>query len=49
MGAAGFSAIQTQDVWLLNQVTRGVKPLKAESVNFSNLEEMAGMGQWVPG
>lgn len=27
MGAAGFGAVQTQDVWWLHQVTRGVKPL----------------------
>ncbi len=27
MGAAGFAAVQTQDVWLLHQLTRGVKPI----------------------
>jgi ubiquinone/menaquinone biosynthesis C-methylase UbiE len=27
MGAAGFGAIQTQDVFWINQVTRGVKPI----------------------
>lgn len=50
MGAAGFGAIQTQDVWLLNQLTRGVKPLQAQSVKFSDLNAaIADMGQWVPG
>jgi ubiquinone/menaquinone biosynthesis C-methylase UbiE len=49
MGAAGFGAIQTQDVWLLNQLTRGVKPLRGEAVHFSRLDEMDGIGQWVPG
>lgn len=28
MGEAGFGAVQTQDVWLLHQLTRGVKPLE---------------------
>ncbi|MFP5273348.1 class I SAM-dependent methyltransferase [Coleofasciculus sp.] len=27
MGSAGFEAVQTQDVWWLNQVTQGMKPL----------------------
>jgi ubiquinone/menaquinone biosynthesis C-methylase UbiE len=27
MSAAGFGAVQTEDVWLVNQVTRGVKPI----------------------
>ncbi len=50
MGAAGFGAIQTQDVWLLHQLTRGVKPIKAQSVNFSDLDvAIDGMGQWAPG
>lgn len=30
MGKAGFEAVQTDDLWLVNQITRGVKPLKAE-------------------
>lgn len=32
MNRAGFEAVQTDDVWLVHQVTRGVKPLPAESV-----------------
>lgn len=31
MGTAGFAAVQTQDLWLIHQVTRGVKPLLGES------------------
>ncbi|MBW4558410.1 MAG: methyltransferase domain-containing protein [Trichormus sp. ATA11-4-KO1] len=27
MGAAGFEAVRTQDVWWINQVTSGVKPI----------------------
>jgi ubiquinone/menaquinone biosynthesis C-methylase UbiE len=45
MGAAGFEEIKTEDVWLVNQVTRGVKPLPVGStVNRSAIEEdnMAG-------
>jgi ubiquinone/menaquinone biosynthesis C-methylase UbiE len=29
MGAAGFAAVQTQDVWWTNQVTSGIKPITA--------------------
>jgi ubiquinone/menaquinone biosynthesis C-methylase UbiE len=40
MGAAGFEEIKTEDVWLVNQVTRGVKPLPLDStVNRSAIEE----------
>lgn len=50
MGAAGFGDIQTQDVWLLNQLTRGVKPMQAQTAKFSDVNEaIAGMGQWAPG
>ena len=31
MGAAGFEAVQTQDLWLIHQVTSGIKPIPAES------------------
>ena len=30
MGKAGFEAVQTDELWLIHQVTRGVKPLKEE-------------------
>ncbi len=30
MGAAGFEAVQTQDLWWIHQVTRGVKPILDE-------------------
>ncbi len=33
MGAAGFEAVQTQDLWLIHQVTRGVKPISAEDTS----------------
>jgi ubiquinone/menaquinone biosynthesis C-methylase UbiE len=50
MGAAGFSTIQTQDVWLVHQLTRGVKPLQAQAVKFADLNMTTeGMGQWAPG
>lgn len=32
MGKAGFEAVQTDDLWLIHQVTRGVKPMKEELV-----------------
>jgi ubiquinone/menaquinone biosynthesis C-methylase UbiE len=31
MGAAGFAAVQTQDIWWINQVTSGVKPILGEN------------------
>jgi ubiquinone/menaquinone biosynthesis C-methylase UbiE len=31
MGRAGFEAVQTEELWLIHQVTRGVKPLKQET------------------
>ena len=31
MGAAGFRAVQTQELWWVHQVTRGVKPLADEA------------------
>lgn len=30
MGAAGFRAVQTKDLWWVHQVTQGVKPISAE-------------------
>ena len=33
MGAAGFAAVQTQDVWWVNQITSGVKPISATDVS----------------
>jgi len=30
MGAAGFGAVQTQELWLIHQVTHGVKPISTE-------------------
>jgi ubiquinone/menaquinone biosynthesis C-methylase UbiE len=31
MGAAGFAAVQTQDIWWINQVTSGVKPILGDN------------------
>jgi ubiquinone/menaquinone biosynthesis C-methylase UbiE len=48
MGAAGFGAVQTQDVWLIHQVTRGVKPLThqlTETELFADLEAIDSR-QW---
>jgi ubiquinone/menaquinone biosynthesis C-methylase UbiE len=35
MGAAGFEAVQTQDVWWIHQVTCGVKPISSEDSAYS--------------
>lgn len=49
MGAAGFGAVQTEDVWWVQQVTRGVKPIpgNAEPMRYSEWEE--GDRQWAMG
>ncbi|AFY55368.1 methylase involved in ubiquinone/menaquinone biosynthesis [Rivularia sp. PCC 7116] len=36
MGAAGFAAIRTEDVWFVNQVTSGIKPISAENATNEN-------------
>lgn len=47
MGAARFEAVQTQDLWWLHQITRGVKPLPYQSVKFESEAGMAiGDRQW---
>lgn len=30
MGATGFEAVQTQDLWLTNQITQGIKPIPVD-------------------
>ncbi|MGA7934212.1 MAG: methyltransferase domain-containing protein [Kovacikia sp.] len=48
MGAAGFGAVQTQDVWLIHQVTHGLKPLTqqlSETELFADLEAIDSR-QW---
>ncbi len=32
MGAAGFEAVRTQEVWWINQVTSGIKPIASENI-----------------
>lgn len=45
MGAVGFGDVRTEEVWWLNQVTRGVKPLPYEKVRFEQVEMDA---RWMP-
>jgi ubiquinone/menaquinone biosynthesis C-methylase UbiE len=35
LGASGFDAVQTQDIWLLHQLTCGVKPVLGQRVEFA--------------
>jgi len=50
MVKAGFAAVQTDDVWLVNQVTRGIKPLMQESGVRSqeSEEDMVITEEWIP-
>jgi ubiquinone/menaquinone biosynthesis C-methylase UbiE len=43
MGAAGFQAVQTQDVWWIHQITSGVKALKGENATLQH-----NVRQYVP-
>ncbi len=36
MGAAGFEAVRTQDVWWINQVTSGIKPIPVTDAKMQN-------------
>ncbi|MEB3355213.1 MAG: methyltransferase domain-containing protein [Synechococcales bacterium] len=51
MGTAGFGAVRTDDVWWVQQVTHGVKPMLGQKPNFSAYAEFEALGkqQWVPG
>lgn len=37
LGAAGFGTIRTEDVWLVHQITRGVKPRPYRSIQFDEM------------
>jgi ubiquinone/menaquinone biosynthesis C-methylase UbiE len=57
MGAAGFGAVQTQDVWWIHQVTSGVKPIHGtdqkkisyESPSTIDNNDLEGLGSPVFG
>lgn len=51
MGTAGFGAVCTDDVWWVQQVTHGVKPMLGQKPSFSTSAEFEALGkrQWVPG
>lgn len=50
MGAAGFEAVRTQDLWLIHQVNRGVKPLMkgAGSREQGAVENAFPCDDWIP-
>jgi ubiquinone/menaquinone biosynthesis C-methylase UbiE len=50
MGATGFQAVQTQDLWFIHQITRGVKPLPGQPIEFA-MPDWASSGdrQWAMG
>lgn len=50
MGSAGFADVRTDQVWWVNQVTRGVKPVSSTqpmSVQFSS-PDLVTDGHWAP-
>lgn len=48
MGGAGFGDVRTEEVWWLNQVTRGVKPLPYQKVRFESAETTAAWQATAP-
>lgn len=49
MGKAGFEAVQTDEIWGIHQVTRGVKPLMQETGDKrQETGEDALLGEWIP-
>ncbi|HIK11115.1 MAG TPA: methyltransferase domain-containing protein [Oscillatoriaceae cyanobacterium M33_DOE_052] len=46
MGAAGFAAVLTEELWWLHQVTLGVKPLAARA-GFTTREDAIASGDWM--
>lgn len=49
MGAAGFGAVQTQNVWWLNQLTTGVKAIAAADWEARSPGWSTDAAQWAPG
>ena len=49
MGAARFEAVQTHDLWLLHQITRGTKPLPYQIVEFASAAVESDDRQWAMG
>ena len=49
MGRAGFEAVQTEELWLIHQVTGGVKPLKEETGvrSLESGENAVDSGSWI--
>jgi hypothetical protein len=48
MGKAGFEAVQTDDLWLVNQVTQGVKALQETGDRKQETGEDTFLGEdWV--
>lgn len=49
MGKAGFEAVQTDEIWGIHQVTRGVKPLMQKTGDRrQEIGEDALLGEWIP-
>lgn len=49
MGKAGFEAVQTDEIWGIHQVTRGVKPLMQEIKDKrQKTGEDAPLEEWIP-
>lgn len=48
MATAGFGEVDTEEVWWVNQVTRGVKPLPYRKVEFDGFER-TGQRAWAAG
>jgi len=45
MGAAGFGAVRTEDVWWIHQVTSGTKPLPNQQLALQTEEQLLANGE----
>ena len=48
MSAAGFAAVQTKDVWVVNQVTSGVKPIQETGFRSQEARDAVPSDSWIP-
>ncbi len=48
MGATGFEAVQTQDLWWIHQVTHGVKPIPVQDSSYSVSTARKGVQPYTP-
>jgi ubiquinone/menaquinone biosynthesis C-methylase UbiE len=49
MGAAGFAEVQTEELWIVHQITRGLKPISVQENHVSKIDLDSGEEIFAPG